>query len=279
MTVAPMETDSIVPLVLPSTKKLVPSLSVPGTCYRDLDSLVLAHHFSSSLESHQGLGLEIVRRLQHRSDVAMKLQQRIASVEDELVKALEDKMQLLGELLNGDAFHAEAQSMREALRVPNDKVLASEMRVTELGYEVERCVEELRSQRGGIKSYKIDISMLEELVRDLKRLLEGKQAVLEEAQADALTACLEVARLFEENQRDSQEYVQLLGDVTFACLVVFLEESPCYDPTAEQWMTNATLALGAADHSLLARLGDSRDISVADIEALTVVIDPTTPGP
>ncbi|KAD3640426.1 hypothetical protein E3N88_29649 [Mikania micrantha] len=169
------------------------------------------------------------------------------------------------------------------------------------------------------------------LVQDLKRLLEGKQAGMEQAQEDALTARVEIARLSEENQRlqrevvevtglnnqlaadraclvtqgfrhvfnrirDSREYVQLLGDVNSACLAVgyqnglragykyssqglYLEESPCYDPSAEAWMTKATLTLGAADHSLLSHLEKSPNIPLDDLEALTAVVDPTTPLP
>ncbi|KAD6795927.1 hypothetical protein E3N88_06823 [Mikania micrantha] len=329
--VAPMCSSYVVPLILPTPKNVATSSFVHDACYRDLDSFVLAHQFTLSLESHRDLGLEIVRRLQHRSDVAMKFQQRIASVEDELVKALEDKKQLLGELLDVDALRAESKNLRKSLRVANDKVAASERRVAELGSEVDRCVGELWEQRGDIKSYKIDISVLEELMRDLKRLLEGKQACMEEAQADALTTRVEIARLSEENQRlqpevvevegmnqqlaadrawlvtqgfrrvfnfirDSQEYVQLLGDVKSICLVVgyqnglragykysgqglFLEESSCYDPTAEAWMTKVTLALGAADHLFLSRLENSPDIPVANVKALTAVVDPTTPRP
>ncbi|KAD5507404.1 hypothetical protein E3N88_15107 [Mikania micrantha] len=219
----------------------------------------------------------------------MKFQQRIAAVEDELVKDLEDKKQLIGELLGVDALHVESKNLRESLHVANDKVVASERRVAELGSEVDQCVGELREQRGDIKSYKIDISMLEELVRDLKMLLEGKQACMEEAQADALTARVEIARLSEENQRFQWEVVdvadmnqRLAADRAWLVTQgqgLFLEESPCYDPTTEAWMTKATLALGAADHSLLSCLENSPNFPVADLEALTAIVDPTTPGP
>ncbi|KAD5508168.1 hypothetical protein E3N88_15871 [Mikania micrantha] len=327
----PVVSGSMMLPVSSITDNVVASPLISETCYEDMDTLALACLFSMSLESHRNHGLEIVKRLQHRYDVAMKFQRRIATVEDELVKALEDKKQLLRELLDVDALRAESKDLKESLHVANEKVAMFGPRVVELEYELERNLVELQERRADIKSYKTDISMLEVLVKDLKRMLEVKQTGLEKAQEDALTARVEVARLSEENQRllrevvevtglnnqlaadrawlvtqgfrlvfnrirDSQEYVQLLGDVNSACLAVgyqnglragykyssqglLPEESPCYDPTAESWMTKATLTLGAAGHSLLSRLETSPDIPIVELEALTAIVDPTTPLP
>ncbi|KAD3068841.1 hypothetical protein E3N88_36721 [Mikania micrantha] len=323
--------SSIVSSLPPVTTTSIVSPLVAETCHEDMDTLALARLFSVSLETHRNQGLEIVRRLQHRSDVSMKFQRRIAVVEDELVKALEEKKHLLGELLDMDALRGESKDLKESLRLANEKVAIFEPRIVELESEVGHNRVEMQEQRVYIKNYKTDMRLMEGLVKDLKQALEVKQGGLEQAQEDVLTARVEIARLSEENQRlrnevvettslndrlaadrawlvtqgfrrvfnrirDSREYVQLLGDVNSACLAVgyqnglragykystqglLLEESPCYDPTTEAWMTKATLALGAADHSLLSLLEDSPNIPVVELEALTAVIDPTTPLP
>ncbi|KAL8252092.1 hypothetical protein R6Q59_035785 [Mikania micrantha] len=174
----------------------------------------------------------------------------------------------------------------------NDKLSLLEKRVSELDAEVERYAQELQFQQIEANGYKLDISEW----RKLKGLLDGNCEELEEAQGNSLAARVEGFRYVFTRIKNNNEYVQLLVNVNSACLTVgyqnglcagymyserglLLEERPCHDPSAEQRMTDAILALGAMNHSLLACLGGSPDMSVSDIDALTAVVDPTTPRP
>ncbi|KAL8246260.1 hypothetical protein R6Q59_007476 [Mikania micrantha] len=61
--------------------------------------MALGQEFAVTLQHCFAQGMEVSNRLQHRSNVGMRLQQKIASLEDDLVKTLEEKKQLLGDVL------------------------------------------------------------------------------------------------------------------------------------------------------------------------------------
>ncbi|KAL8242716.1 hypothetical protein R6Q59_013018 [Mikania micrantha] len=314
------------------------SVGEKNASIQDLDSVSLVRKFCASLHENYSQGLEIVNRLQHRSDVALRLQQKIASLEDELTKVLEEKKQLLGEVLDVEASRAESRRLGEELKVTVDKLKASESRVTALDEEVEKHAHELQCQQIVMDGYMDDSDRKEEEVRKLTEtvemaheFLEDKRLELEKAQEDVLLSRVEVARLSNENQglraevqqlaaanrelsadrrwlitqgfhrvferiKGSNEYVCLFGEVNSACLAVgyqnglcagykyssqgvSLEESPYFNPSAEQWMMDSSHALESYSHSLLTHLAASPGISIADIQSLTAVVEPSTPGP
>ncbi|KAD6796443.1 hypothetical protein E3N88_07339 [Mikania micrantha] len=178
--------------------------------------------------------------------------------QQEKLRVLEGKVEMAHEFL--DEKHA-------ALDSAQDDLMTSRV-------EVARLQEEVQGLR--VKVQRLGVSQ-RTLVRDWEWLVaEGCQRVFERI-------------------RGSNEYVQLLGDVNSACMAVgyqnglragykyaaqgtVLEDSTCYDPTAQQWMTDATLALAAVTPSILSQLAATPHISLDEFQALTSVVDPNTPG-
>ncbi|KAD5960271.1 hypothetical protein E3N88_11743 [Mikania micrantha] len=308
-----------------------------GAAVTDMDTVVLSRALAFSLKNCFDQGMEAVARLQHRSDVSMRFQQKVASLEDELVKTLEEKKQLLGDIIGLESVRAEAEGYKDELALVVGKMKAVEERARVLNEEVERYAHELQCQHMVNDSIMHDndchqekLRLLEGKVEMAHEFLDEKQAALDSAQDDLMTSRVEVARLQEEVQglrvevqrlgvsqrtlvrdrewlvaercqrvfdriRGSNMYVQLLGDVNSACLAVgyqngllagykyaaqgtALKDSPCYDPTAQQWITDSTLALAVATPSILSQLASTPHISLDEFQALTSVVDPNNPG-
>ncbi|KAD6795351.1 hypothetical protein E3N88_06247 [Mikania micrantha] len=198
-------------------------------------------------------GMEEVARLQHRSDVNTRFQQKVASLEDELVKTLEEKKQLLTDVMGLESVRAEAEGYKDELALVVGKMKAAGERARALNEEVERYAHELQCQQVVNDSIMHDNECHK--VKMAHEFLDEKQAALDSAQDDLMTSRVKVARLQKEvrglrvevqrlgvSQRTlvrdqewlvaegcqrvfegicgSNEYVQPLGDVNSACMTV-----------------------------------------------------------
>ncbi|KAL8217929.1 hypothetical protein R6Q57_021302 [Mikania cordata] len=226
-------------------------------------------------------GVEAVVKVMdtHRSDVNMRFQQKVASLEDELVKNLEEKKQLLTDVMGLES---------EKLRALEEKV--------EMAHEfLDEKQAALDSAQDDLMASRVEVARLQEEVQGLRvevqRLGVSQRTLVRDREWLVAEGC---QRVF-ERIRGSNEYVQHFRDVNSACMAVgyqnglragfkyaaqgtALEDSPCYDPTTQQWMKDSTLALADATPSILSQLAAKPHISLYEFQALTSVVDPNTPG-